>query len=261
MPLSLAGIYGLLPAYLLVLCRIGGLLLTAPVFSSIALPVQIRVLLAAAVSLAVFPTTLPLLPSHITLAAGLAGLLGELAIGVFLGMAVGLVFMGLELAAEVVSQQSGMKLAEVFNPMLESTSGALGELYVLLALIVFIALRGDHALIRSLLDSFRTVPPMGFRVSEGLLSLVLDLLLLSFSIAIRVGGPIILALMLSFLTLGFLNRTMPQMHLLTIGFPLKIAICVAVAAMCLMGTEGVLTDGLQQAFDAIRAGLGLEPGA
>jgi flagellar biosynthetic protein FliR len=259
MSLPLTGLYALLPAFLLVLCRVGGLTLTAPVFSSIALPLHIRVFLAAAISLAVFPTMMPYLPAQVSLAAGLAGLLGELAIGIFLGLAVTLVFMGLELAAETVSQQSGMKLGEMFNPMLESSSGALGELYTLLALMIFIAVRGDHALVRSLLDSFRTIPPLGFKVTEGLLSLVLELLALSFAIAIRVGGPMILALMLSFLTLGFLNRTIPQLHLLTVGFPLKIAIGLSVAAMCMIGMEGVLVDGLTQGFEAIRVGLGLDP--
>ena len=259
MPLPLFGLYGLLPAFMLVLCRVGGLMLTAPVFSNMALPVQVRALLAAAISLTVFPMTLPYLPVQLTLAQALVGLLGELAIGVLLGLSISLVFLGLELAAEMVGQMSGMKIGEVFNPLLESSAGALGETYTLVAIMIFIAVRGDHSLVRALLDSFQTIPPLGFAPTESLLALILDLLDLSFTITIRVGGPMVLALMLSFMVLGFLSRTIPQIHLMSVGFPMKAAVGLSVAALTIGSMEGVLVDGLRDAFDAIRIGLGLNP--
>ena len=261
MPLPLFGFYGLLPAFMLVLCRIGGLMLTAPVFSSMALPVQVRALLAAAISLAVFPMAVTWLPTQMTVAAALAGLLGELTVGVLLGLALQLVFMGLDIAAEMVGQMSGLRLGEVFNPMLEVSVGAFGELYTLVAMMVFIAARGDHALVRALLDSFRTIPPLGFAPTEGLLALVLNLLDLAFSLTIRVGGPMALALMLAFMTLGFLSRTIPQVHLMTVGFPLEVAVGLSVAALTFISMEGVLVDGMREAFDTIRLGLGLSPAA
>jgi flagellar biosynthesis protein FliR len=261
MPLPLFGFYALLPAFMLVLCRVGGLMLTAQVFSSIALPVQVRVFLAVAVSLAVFPMTVPYLPMQVSLAGACAGLLGELAIGLLLGLAVQLVFTGLEMAAEMVGQMSGMRLGEVFNPMLEASAGALGELYTLVAMMAFIAVRGDHALIRALLDSFQTIPPLGFAPTEGLLALVLDMLELAFTLTIRIGGPMALALMLSFMTIGFLSRTIPQLHLMSIGFPLKAAVGLSVAALTFVSMESVLVEGFREAFDSIRAGLGLGPSA
>jgi len=261
MPLRLFGFYALLPAFMLVLCRIGGLMLTAPVFSSAALPKRVRVFLAVAVSMAVFPMTVPYLPTQVSLAGACAGLLGELAIGVLLGLSLQLVFMGVELAAETVGQMSGMRLGEVFNPMLESSAGPLGGLYTLVAMMAFIAVRGDHSLVRALLDSFRTLPPLGFTPTEGLLALVVNMLDLSFMLAIRIGGPMVLALMLSFVTLGFLSRTLPQLHLLSVGFPMKAAIGLGVAALTFVSMESLLVEGFGEAFDAIRAGLGMGPAA
>jgi len=261
MPSLLFGFYGFLPAFMLVLFRVSGLMLTAPVFSSIALPVQVRALLAAAISLAVFPMTLSWLPSQLTLAEVLVGMVGELAIGVLLGLAINLVFMGLEMAAEVAGQMSGMRLGEVFNPLLESSAGAMGELYTLVATMIFLAVRGDHALIRALLDSFQAIPPLGAVPTEGLVALLLDLLNLAFKITIRVGGPMVLALMLALISFGFLSRTIPQLHLMNIGFPVKVAICLSVAAMTMISMENVLVDGLSEAFDAIRIGLGVPPAA
>lgn len=261
MPLPLFGFYGFLPAFMLVLFRVSGLMLTAPVFSSVALPARIRVLLATAISLAVFPMALSYLPAQLTLAQALVGMVGELAIGVLLGLAINLVFLGLELAAEMVGQMSGMRLGEVFNPLFESSAGALGELYTLVAMMIFLAVRGDHALIRALLDSFQSIPPLSAAPTENLIALALDLLTLSFTITIRVGGPMVLALMLALTSFGFLSRTIPQLHLMSIGFPIKAAVGLSVAAMTMVSMEGVLVDGLREAFDAIRIGLGLPPAA
>lgn len=248
-------LYGLLPAFLLVLFRVSGLMLAAPFFAGAAIPTKIKVMLAAAISFCVFPMVAPVLPANVTLSSAIVGLVGELAIGLFVGLGVTLVFMGVQLAAQAVGQQSGMRLGAVFNPMMEASGTTLSQLYFLVSLAIFFAVGGHRSLVRTLLDSFGTIPPLGFHVSEGLVARLIDLLSLSFTLAIRVGGPTILALFLSLLVLGFVGRTMPQMNILTIGFPLKIGVALVVLAMTIMTVEPVLLDGLTVCMDAIREGL------
>ena len=57
--------YGILPAFLLVLFRISGLVLAVPFFSSAALPVRVRVLLAVAIALPLFPMVATHLPTSL----------------------------------------------------------------------------------------------------------------------------------------------------------------------------------------------------
>ena len=73
--------------------------------------------------------------------------------------------------------------------------------------------------------------------------------------AIRVAGPKILALMLAFMTVGFISRSVPQMNILTVGFPIKLRIAFIVMAMTIMALEPLLLDGLPLCVDGIRAGL------
>ncbi len=259
MPWSIFEFYGILPAFLLVLFRIGGLVLAVPFFSSAAVPARVRVMLTVAVTLTVFPMVVPHLSVPVTLASAIFGLFGELAIGVFIGLGVTLVFLGVQLAAQAIGQQSGMRLGSVFNPMLESSSVLVSQLYFLVALAAFFAVGGDHAVIRALLDSFATIPPLGFKVTPGLVSLLVEIMGLSFTIALRVGGPTILALLLAFLTLGFISRTVPQLNILTVGFPMKLAVALVVMALTIMSLEPVLMDGLTLCMDGIRAGLRLAP--
>jgi len=259
MPASVFDLYALLPVFLLVLFRIGGLMLAAPFFSAAGLPAQIKVLLTVAMSLAVFPLMVGHLAMQVTMASALVGLIGELAMGLLMGFSVSLILLGVELACEAVGQKCGLRLGSVFNPMMEVEGDVLAQLYYMTAFVTFLLIGGHRALMRAVLDSFATIPPLGFHWSAGLLDFVVDLLDVSLAIAIRVGGPAILALLLAYMTLGFVSRTVPQLNILTVGFPIKLALGIFMMALTIMSLEPILLDGLSTSIDGLRAVLGLSP--
>lgn len=246
-----------LPAFMLVLARVSGIVLAAPLFSGSVIPAQIKALLVAAISMAVFPLLGPGVRVPLTLGTAVAGLVGELALGLLIGFGVSLILAGVQLAIQTVSQQAGLALGEVFNPMLETSAPIAAELYFYVCMVVFVTIGGHRALVRALLDSFAAIPPMAFRVDADITALLVELLAVSFILAVRVGGPLILALLLAFLTLGFLSRTMPQLHLLSIGFPIKIALAILFMAMTIMSLEPLLVDSLGRALGDLRTGLGM----
>jgi flagellar biosynthesis protein FliR len=259
MPWSIAQFYLLLPAFLLVLFRMSGLMLAAPLLGSEVLPAQLRALLAVAMSFAVFPMVVTHLVLPATLGGMVAGLVGELAIGLLIGLGVNLVFIGVQTAGQVVSQQAGLSLGDVYNPMLDTTANVLAEFYFVIAMLVFLAVGGDRAMIRAVLDSFTTLPPLALQARPDWAELFVDLLTLSFIVSIRLAGPSMLALLLAFVTLGFISRTVPQLNILTVGFPIKAALGILIVAITMMSMEPVLLDGLQTCMDGLRAALNLQP--
>lgn len=258
MPWSMAYIYAMLPAFLLVLFRISGLMLSAPIFSSGAIPMQFKVFMAVAISLAVFPVVTPEIAAPVTLASAVTGLMAEMAIGLMIGFGVTMVFVGLQVAGQIVSQQAGIALGDVFNPMFDSSSTVVSELYFFVAMVIFLSVGGDHALMRAVLDSFETMPLLSDVPTESLAALLIDWLNLSFTIAIRMGGPTMLALLLAFLTLGFVSRTVPQLNLMTVGFPIKLAMALFIMAVTMMSLEPVLLDGIDTAMGGVRRMIGAE---
>jgi len=259
MPGSMFDIYALLPTFLLILFRIGGLMVTTPFFSAAAVPSTIRVCLAVAISLAVFPLMVGYVTVPVTMASAVIGLIGELSLGLLIGLSISLVFLGVQVAAEMVGRQSGMHLGDLFNPMFESESGLIAQVYYMVALLIFLAVGGHQAVMRAVMDSFATIPPLSFHMSEAMLGLIVDLLALSFTMAIRIGGPAMLALLLSYMTLGFISRTMPQMNILTIGFPIKLALGILIMAITIVSLESVFLETLAMGIDGLRATLGLTP--
>ncbi len=91
--LELADIITWLPAFALVLMRVGGMMLSAPLFSSTTIPVRVRAILVAAIAVVVFPIVRPdmqHLPPTLLGTAVAAG--AEMIIGLTVGLAVNLLF-------------------------------------------------------------------------------------------------------------------------------------------------------------------------
>jgi flagellar biosynthetic protein FliR len=258
---TMFNLYASLPAYLLVLFRISGLVLAAPLFSSAVIPMRIKILLSMAIAAAVFPLASVHLAGPVTLATALTGLAGELAIGLFVGFCVSIMLMSVQIAAEFVSHQAGILLGSVFNPMLDSSESVLSQLYYFAAMMGFLAIGGHRQLVRAVLDSFETIPVMGFRVVDGLLELVVDLVSIAFEMALRISAPVVVALLLALIALGFISRTVPQLNILTIGFPLKLAMALLVLALTVMSLEPTLMELFETSMDGVRGVLSLPPRA
>jgi len=207
------------PTLLCATCRVAGLLLVAPAAGHAAVPVRLRLLAAVAVALAVVsrlaaPVALP--GSWLALAGGLAG---ELVIGAALGYAARLLFVGVELGAAHVSAQLGLSLAEAADPAAGEPSAAVGGLFHLLALVIFLSVGGLRALLGGLMATFQAVPLLGFAPRAGMFELFVGLLAGSFVLALKLAAPVLVAMLTAAAVLGFLQRAVPQLGLLSVELP------------------------------------------
>lgn len=257
MPWSVFDLYANWPTFLLVLFRIAGLTISAPIFSASLFPMQVKLLLTLAIAAAVYPLAAVELAAPITLNTALVGMVGELVIGLLIGFSLALMFLGVQLAAEMVSHQAGMSLGASYNPLLDTSESVFGQLYYFVAMMGFFAVGGHRELIRAIIGSFATVPPLAFKLSESVIELMIGLMTVSFEMAIRISGPTIVALMLSLLLLGFLSRTIPQLNILSVGFPLKLGVALLVMGLTVMSLEPLLLEVFETGMDGVRVVLGL----
>lgn len=256
MPVSYAPLLAHVPAWVLVLFRITGIFLVGPVFGSTAVPMRVKALLAFGLSLCVYPMLLggglpiDLTAEGVTLAAALPtapladtvaadavrgvierGLslwtlvpwIGvELLVGLAIGFCVGLAMLGLQLAGRIIDQQLGFGLAGVYNPEQGGEAGPVGQFFFMLALAIFLLMGGHRVVLGTLVNSFHSIPLGGLRPDGRLLELVVALLGSAFELGLRVSGPVLCLIFLETIALGFIARTVPQMNILSIGFPLRI---------------------------------------
>jgi len=209
--------------YLLVLARIAGLVVAAPVLGHALVPVRIRAGLAALVALALTPAV-GAVPEPPTLWALAGALAVESALGVLVGLVAQLVLAGVELGGQVAGIQMGFGMASVFDPQSRGTITVIAQMQELFALATFLALDVHPLLLRALLDSFRTAPPGGVVLSSLGVRGVVALSGEVFAIGVRIAAPVLVVLLLANAALGVLARTIPQLNVFVVGFPVNVGV-------------------------------------
>jgi flagellar biosynthetic protein FliR len=152
------------------------------------------------------------------------GAIGEILLGITIGMAVNLIFVGLQMAGQISGYQMGMALARVMDPSAGQQVPLLAQFFQLFAFLIFLAINAHHWFLMALADSFQLVPPFGFKISGSLIEQLIHIAGNMFVIAIKVGAPVIAALLLTSVAFGLIARTVPQMNVLFVAMPLKIII-------------------------------------
>jgi flagellar biosynthetic protein FliR len=118
----------------------------------------------------------------------------------------------------------GFAIVNVFDPITSSQVSIIAQLQYLLAVLVFIAVDGHHVFLYAIAESYRIVSPMDFHFSARLMQAISGLVGEMFVIAIKVGAPAIAVLLMIDVGFGMIARTVPQINILIVGFPVKIAI-------------------------------------
>jgi len=170
----------------------------------------------------------PLVPSRQTfpqtLPEVLLGLMTEAAIGLILAFSVNLVFASVQLAGQFMAFQMGFAMASAVDPITEVESTVLSQLLYLFTILVFLSLDGHHYLIQAIANSFYVIRPDAFSLNPPLSRLLIEISGQMFLIGLKIAAPLLVALFLSNLSLGIVARTVPQMNILMIGFPVNIGL-------------------------------------
>ena len=189
------------------------------------IPILFKFGLALSASIVLFPLLdLTVFPELTNLSSFAVGAVGEILLGVIIGMAVNLIFVGLQIAGQLSGYQMGMALAEVIDPADGEQIPLLAQFFQIFAFLIFLTVNAHHWFLRALADSFHLVPPLGFKLSGSLIEQLMRVAGNMFVIAIKVGAPVIVALLLTSIALGLIARTVPQMNVFFVAMPLKIMI-------------------------------------
>jgi len=232
--------------------RIGACLMVAPVFGARFVPARTRIILAVAITALV----VPLIPApDITPFSpqGFVTVFQQLLIGVALGFALQVVFDALALAGQLLANSMGLSFAFNIDPLRGSSTPALGQLYVILATLTFLALGGHVALIEMLVAGLYTMPigvtGLG---QEGLWALILWGGTL-FSGAITIALPGVTALLIVNLAFGVVSRAAPSLNLFAVGFPVSLVVGLLVVLAGIAPLQSSFTELLASGFQFLRS--------
>ena len=223
------GIFDLSPIeyqkFLFVLLRVGALIMFFPIVGSPQVPGRIKVGLIIFVSIAVFPVVRAT-PMHDPkgLFELVVSLFSEITIGLAVAYSARLMFTAVQIAGTVVDFQMGFGVVNVIDPQTETQVSITAQFQNILAILFFLALDAHHIIIGAIVESFFLINPFQINFSTFTPEIILLLFKATFVTAVKIAAPIMAILFFISVGLGLVARTVPQMNVFIVGFPLQIGV-------------------------------------
>jgi flagellar biosynthesis protein FliR len=202
--------------------RIGGLVLVAPVFSAKVLPRSLKAALVVLLTAALLPAAL----GHVVPEPRLtpATLLTETLIGFVMGLGAAVLIAAAEMAGDFMAVQMGLSGASMLDPLNSGSVPVLGQFLQLFAVTLVLALDGHLLMLEAVAASLAVIPLGGEVAAEPALLELAGLGSMLFMQGLRFAAPVIAAALVGNVALGILARTVPQLNILMVAFPLQIGL-------------------------------------
>ncbi len=214
---------GVATAFLLTTLRVGGLLLTAPVWSAKTVPMKLRTALMVMFAVMIAPSanastnvgTLQLTP---------ATFLTETIIGLIIGLCASLTIAAAEFGGELITTTIGLSGAAILDPTNNTQGSVFSTLMQLLALAVLLISNGHIIMLQALAQSFHAMPLGAVPDMRAGMGAFVPTAKVIFTSGLQFAAPVIAAIFVTNLALAVLGRAAPQLQIMSVAFPLQIGV-------------------------------------
>ncbi len=239
--------------FVLILIRVLAIVLVLPVVSGRQVPIPVKLGFSLALALVVYPAvgTVGIAVPRSGLAL-LVALLREIGIGLLIGFLGQLVFAGIQVAGQLIGYQMGFGIVSVMDPQGSQQISIIAIFEHLLAMFLFFVFNVHHLMIQAVAESFRLIPLLQGRYPLSVMEQLLRNSASLFVTAIQIGAPVMAVLLFANLSMGLISRTVPQMNVFIVAFPLQIGVGLLMLGLSLPVTAGM--------FHRIFATLGRDVG-
>lgn len=207
-------------------CRIGGCLMLMPGFSSPRVPMQIRLLVAISVTLALAPLLLPTLRAAVPQpdAGQLVVLVaGETLTGALIGAMGRMFFLALQFMAVGVANFFGFGNLPGLPIEDSEPNPPLASIVTLTATVLFFTADLHWEVLRSLVQSYSVLPITAPMTMERGLPMLVDAISDAFFLALQISSPFIVYALIINMMFGLANKLTPQVPVYFISLPFVIA--------------------------------------
>jgi flagellar biosynthetic protein FliR len=236
--------------FFLIFARVGTALALMPGFSAAYVPVDMRLVLALAISFAMAPALIDSLPVRPPTTAGLAILIvGEMLIGAFMGTLATIIMGALQTAGTIIAYVASMANALIQDPIAEQQSSTIASFLLVLGVTLVFVSDLHHLMLRAVADSYTLMAP-GQPMPAGDLAETMGRHVAdSFSLGLRLSAPFVIVGLTYYIGLGLLGRLMPQLQVFFFGLPFQIGAQIWVLAITVTGIMMAFMQRFSDAFN------------
>jgi len=211
----------LLAGLFLASLRIGAFLIASPFFGGSAVPLQVRIIMAVLLGVAVVTTVE--VPDWQAFAGlnGLQVILTELAIGISAGLIMTIWFSAALLAGEKIASSAGLGFAAQIDPDSGGQTPVVSKTFSLFLTVIFLSWNGHLLVLRAVADSYTYLPVGAMPAFSVLIQSGIAAAGSMFLAATIIMLPLTAFLMAINLVIGVITRSAPQLNLFSFGFPIS----------------------------------------
>lgn len=249
-PDGFQNVEGQLLIWMVAMLRPGAAFLAAPMFGANAVPVQLRLVLALAVgipSAAMVNMTLP--AAGVISLPGFFMIVSEVMAGLAMGFVIQIAFAAALVAGEAISNAMGLGFASMADPASGQSSPAIGQFLSMLTMFLFLAADGHLALIATIAESYRALPPGEAWLSFSAIGGIVKFGSLAFSAGLSIALPVGFALVLVQLIMAMIARSAPTLNLFAVGMPAALLAGILLMGVSLPVMADMLSNALRLALD------------
>lgn len=216
----------LIEAFILVFIRVSAIMLLTPVFGDAVVPSIVKWGLSLLIAMILFPLVKGGLgpPGNLEFLPLALKIAGELLIGVSIGFTAKFIFAGIQMAGETLGFQMGFSIASVIDPTSNIQISVVTEFQYMMSLLLFLGIDAHHIIISAISESYQALSPLNVHYSGALLQVIIRLSQEVFMIAVRISAPIMAVLLFTNVALGVVARTVPQLNVFIVSYPLTISV-------------------------------------
>ena len=225
-------IFAILLPVMLLMSRIGALLMVLPIFGWRTIPIPVKIAMTLAVT-GCFAVVVPMPPITADLhwVSGVLLMVKEILLGVALGLAVTLVYRGVQQGAAIAARQMGFADAGIGDPAFDESAYPVELLLEMVFIVFFLANDGHHLLLMVIARSYDAFP-VGQMPHVGLLAeAVLQAGSTMLLFALQLSGPLLAAFLVLGVLLGVIARVLPELNIMMLSLPLRVALGIFLASL------------------------------
>ena len=219
--------------FALVLSRVAGIFSAIPVFGAQMLQVRFKAVIVIMITLVCYPalviTPPDVMPTDVFSLALLA--LCEFMVGITLAFITQVIFSAVEFSGQIIGLQMGLTISQIIDPTRGGQTQIMSVMQALLATLLFLSLNIHHYFIKAIVDSFSIIPIGGWHLSGEIIAFLVKRTADIFILGVRLAAPVMVALLLTSVTMGVMARAFPQMNIFMISIPLNIGVGLIVLGM------------------------------
>ena len=253
---NLQFVMDLLAGLFLASLRIGAFLISSPFFGGSAVPLQVRIIMAVLLGVAVMTTVE--VPDWQAFAGlnGLQVILTELAIGISSGLILTIWFSAVLLAGEKIASSAGLGFAAQIDPDSGGQTPVVSKTFSLFLTVIFLSWNGHLLVLRAVADSYTYLPVGAMPAFPVLIQSGIAAAGSMFLAATIIMLPLTAFLMAINLVIGVITRSAPQLNLFSFGFPISMIGIFVLLYLWVDVLGGAMDDLSHAAVENIQLVLG-----